>query len=313
MISFQQLIGDGGKDGAREKFERLIAQLVRLQFQTARKIEAKPGDWGLDVVVGDIDGVISVWQSKFFIDGVGDSQKTQIRDSFKQVVVQAKERGFSVDVWTLCIPVDLDAEALKWWTAWKRKKTREAGVRIELWDRTELEGLLLSPDAQAIRAAYFPLSGRVAATVATPPRVLEVPGDAVYDGMLFIAQLEAAQIFEHGSAKQQFFNAEVLAREVTDKKVPEHVQALEAERADILSIWEDRYNRACGEPDDGEGLLPELHPEVMSAIEQRHNSGRVEVLPMHLVHRKGAMHQVVQGQRAGWVRDFRAVSEGHTQ
>jgi hypothetical protein len=29
VISFHQLIGEGGKEGAREKFERLIAQLVR--------------------------------------------------------------------------------------------------------------------------------------------------------------------------------------------------------------------------------------------------------------------------------------------
>jgi hypothetical protein len=32
---------------------------------------------------------------------------------------------------------------------------------------------------------------------------------------------------------------------------------------------------------------------------------------MHLVHRKGAMHQVVDAGRAGWVRDFRAIAEAH--
>jgi hypothetical protein len=43
-----EIIGEGGKDGAREKFERLIAQLVRLQFRTAKRVEANPGDWGLN-------------------------------------------------------------------------------------------------------------------------------------------------------------------------------------------------------------------------------------------------------------------------
>ena len=89
------------------------------------------------------------------------------------------------------------------------------------------------------------------------------------------------------------------------------MEALQAERADLRSIWEDRFNKACAEPDGGDGLLPALHPEVMEAIERRHDSGRLDVLPMHLIHRKGAMHQVVEKGSAGWVRDFRAIAEAH--
>ena len=308
MISFHQLIGAGGKDGARETFERLIAQLVRLRARSVKRVDANPGDWGLDVFVGEIDGVMSVWQAKYFIDGIGKPQQTQIRESFSQVTAQAKQRGFTIDVWTLCVPVDLDAASLTWWTGWRKRQERETGVRIELWDRTELEGLLLTPDAAELRAVFFPAQG---ASAATPPPVLDLPDDVTYDDMLFIKQLKAAQIHEHGSAQQQFFNAEVLSREVADKRVAEHVLALQAERADLRSIWEDRYNRFCANPDPGDGLLPELHPDVMEAIERRHDSARVEVLPMHLVHRKGTMHQVVEDGRAGWIRDFRKVTEAH--
>ena len=109
VISFHQLIGAGGKEGARETFERLIAQLVRLQFRSVKRVDANPGDWGLDVLVGEIDGVMSVWQAKFFIDGVGKSQQTQIRESFAQVVDQAEKQGFSLNAWTLCIPLTLMA------------------------------------------------------------------------------------------------------------------------------------------------------------------------------------------------------------
>jgi hypothetical protein len=56
-------------------------------------VEANPGDWGLDVVVGDIDDLLSVWQAKFFIDGVGDVQKGQIRESFGRVTAKAKKKG----------------------------------------------------------------------------------------------------------------------------------------------------------------------------------------------------------------------------
>jgi hypothetical protein len=308
VISFHQLIGDGGKEGAREKFERLIAQLVRVQLRTVRRIDANPGDWGLDVIVGEIDGVISVWQAKFFIDAFGGSQQAQIRESFAQVLRQASQQGFTVDAWTLCIPVDLDAENLKWWTNWKKKQERETNVRVVLWDRTELEGLLLTPDAADIRAGFFPTT---AATrpVAAPLAVAEVPGEVSYDDMLFVKQLEAAAIFEHESAKQQFFNAELLSREVADKRVPEHMLSLQAERADLRSMWEDRYNRACATCDGPR--LPELHAEVMQAIERRHDGASVQILPMHLVHRKGSMHQVVEDGLAGWVRDFRALAEAH--
>ena len=56
------------------------------------------------------------------------------------------------------------------------------------------------------------------------------------------------------------------------------MQALQAERADLRSIWEDRYNSACAVAEGADGLLPGLHPEVMEAIERRHDGGRVEVL-----------------------------------
>lgn len=309
VISFEQLIGDGGKEGAREKFERLVAQLVRLQFRTVKRVEANPGDWGLDVLVGEIDGVISIWQAKFFIDGFDKPQQAQVRDSFGQLVAQAEQRGFAVDVWTLCIPVDLDAKNLSWWTTWSKKKEREAGIRIQLWDRTELEGLLLTPDATHLRSAFFPTSPARADAIA-PLAVVDVPSDVDFDDMLFIKQLVAAKIREHDSAKQQFFNAELLSREVADKRVPDHMLALQGEQADLRSIWEDRYNRACAEASDG-GLLPALHADVMEAIERRHDGAGIQVLPMHLIHRKGAMHQIVDTGSAGWVRDFRAIAKTH--
>jgi hypothetical protein len=310
VISFHELIVPGGKAGAREIFERLIAQLVRLQHRNVRLVEANPGDWGLDVIVGEIDGVISVWQAKFFIDGVSKPQQAQIRESFKQVSMQAKARGFIVQAWTLCIPVDLDVESLQWWEAWKRRQLRDAGVDVELWDRTELEGLLLSPDADPLRSLYFPSMAAPPAAPALRP-VVELPEDVVYQDMLFIKQLEAAEIYEHDSAKQQFFNAELLGREVADKRVAEHVLALQSERADLRSIWEDRFNQALAASRAEEDLLPGLHPGVMTAIERRHDGGRVDALPMHLVHRKGAMHQVVESGRAGWTRGFRAIAEDH--
>lgn len=282
---------------------------MRLQYRSVRRVDANPGDWGLDVFVGEIDGTISVWQAKFFIDGFDDSQKAQVRDSFERAISCAKEEGHKLDGWTLCVPIDLDGKNLKWWNTWKKKKERENSIKIELWDRTELEGLLLTPDAEPVRSIYFPRIGAGLAPSA-PLGVEELPSDVSYENMLFIKQLEAAQIREHDSAKQQFFNAELLGREVADKRIPEHMSVLQGERADLRSMWEDRFNRACGQA-TVDGLLPSLHWDVMDAIERRHDRAQVQVLPMHLIHRKGVMHQVVDAGHAGWIRDFSKIVKEH--
>lgn len=306
MIHFLQLTIEGGLEGGREKFERLIRQLTGLRYPSARRVAANPGDWGIDVFVGEIDGLLMVWQAKYFIEGVDKSQQNQIRESFDQVLKKSKDEGFKLSTWTLCIPVELDPEALKWWTGWRRRTSKKHDVRIELQDAGDLETLLISPDARHIRSEYFP----TAQPAATEPLELhELPVGVDFDDMLFVKQLQAANILETESAKLQFFNAEALSREIADKRIPTHLAAHKAERADIASMWEDRYNAESQVPDDGSGLLPNLHPEVMKSIERRHDQASDEHVPFHLVHRKGTMQQIVQDARAGWIRDFRTVAD----
>jgi hypothetical protein len=76
-----------GDPGARERFEQLVTATVTTMHPAARAVEANPGDWGIDTFVGRLSrrGTIAVWQSKYFMDGVGDVQKKEIRDSFLQV------------------------------------------------------------------------------------------------------------------------------------------------------------------------------------------------------------------------------------
>lgn len=79
-IDFKMLINQAGsEEGARVLFQRLIASLVRLKYKDAREIRPSPGDWGIDVLVGKLTGMSLIWQVKYFIDSVGDSQKKQIR------------------------------------------------------------------------------------------------------------------------------------------------------------------------------------------------------------------------------------------
>ncbi len=305
-INFYSLIGAGGKAGAREVFERLVVQLVRLQHRTMR-IEANPGDWGIDALVGELDGgTVAIWQAKFFIDGAGQVQQSQIRDSFEASIAAAKHEGHTLEAWTLCIPVSFNAPTAKWWSGWRRRMTTKHGVRIELWDDTELEALLLTPDATQVRHAYF----HVPVTPLPSPPVKPLPAGITYDEMLFMKQLRAANVNEVESAKRQFFNADLLAREVADKQVPEHMQALETTQGEAHALWETRFSAACAQ-EPADPALPGLHGQVMVAIEQHHNAHPSIALPMSVVHRLGSMHQVVENGEAGWVRQFRSIAEGH--
>ncbi len=166
---------------------------------------------------------VAIWQAKFFIDGAGQAQQSQIRESFEASIAAAQHEGHTLEGWTLCMPVSFDAPTAKWWSGWRRRMTTKHGVRIELWDDTELEALLLTPDAAPLRHAYF----HAPAVPAPSPPVKPLPAGITYDEMLFMKQLRAANVNEVESAKRQFFNADLLAREVADKQVPEHMQALE--------------------------------------------------------------------------------------
>jgi len=56
-IDFRTLISRAGsEDGARVLFQRMIASLIRIKFKDAREIRPCPGDWGIDVLVGELTG-----------------------------------------------------------------------------------------------------------------------------------------------------------------------------------------------------------------------------------------------------------------
>jgi hypothetical protein len=316
-INFYALIkGSAGKEGGRERFERLIAQLVKVKHSSARRVTANPGDWGLDIIVGELTDeaeALAVWQAKFFIDGVNAAQQRQIRDALKHVMENAKKEGFRVDSWTLCIPVSLDAGMTTWWDGWKKRKEKEHGIRIQLWDDTELEALLLTADAKRIRDTYFG-DGVTGSTSdgALEATIEELPDDRDFDDMLFIKQLKAANVTEVESAKHQFFNAEILSRDVADRGVVEEINQLSSSRAGVHAIWENKFNQRCT-ADADDDLLPGLHADVMEAIQTFHYAEQPQekAVRMALIHRWGSVHEIVDTGRAGWIRAFRKIAGDH--
>lgn len=297
----------GNEQGAREEFARLIAALAELTTRV-RRIREAPGDWGIDAFAGRLDGAeIAVWQAKFFINGVSDAQQQQIRDSFRMAREAAEKHGYQLARWTLSLPVDLAAAETQWWDGWKERQEAEHGIAIELWAKHELDTLLRLPDAEAIRNEILPPFAT--AEVSSRP-VRPLPAGTTYDDMLFISQLREAGIGELQAAREEFFNAELLVREVNDKGVEQEVAGLHTVRSETRSLWSHEYNDAC-ERNTGGPLLPGLHGAVMRAIRELHWAQGSTSLRLNVVHRFGTMHQVVEDGEAGWVRHFRAVVERH--
>jgi hypothetical protein len=178
------------EQGAREGWEQMIAWLVRLDHPTAERIEANgQGDGGIDVLVGNLTGgEITIWQAKY-VRVIDDSQKKQIRGSFRSALDSAAERGNHVVRWVLCVPINLDIPGRKWWEQWRADNQRLHNVRIDLWGETELVRLIARPKAADLHAYYFsgaydhdsPSIGPSTASLVSVPSSAE-PADEVWTG-----------------------------------------------------------------------------------------------------------------------------------
>ncbi|MDO3400947.1 hypothetical protein QWI29_12980 [Mycolicibacterium neoaurum] len=307
LINFAAHQVRAGTDGAREDFQDMICQLVRAIHPGARTVATNPGDWAIDAFVGNLGGQIAVWQCKYFFPKTTKAHQQQIHKSFKSALESAKREGYTIKQWTLCLASSMDGPTAKWWEGWKKRNQRANNLEIQLWDDTEIRGLLISPDAADVRRHYF---GTESSPAKAEMSLRDVPSDVAreLDHTLFVLQLREAGHTQVSSAKRQFFNADLMAREIVDKGVPAEISALNTADAVVQTIWEDRFNQACVE--SGGPQLPGLHGEVMNDIRNQHGEF-AKRLPGGLIHSRGLMHRVVDDRRAGWVTNWEDIADAH--
>ncbi|WP_426621588.1 hypothetical protein [Microbacterium sp. As-52] len=301
-----------GPAGARDAFERLVADIVGIVHPDVQEIQANPGDWGIDAFVGDLGeaGEVHVWQSKYFINGFGPSQQSEVRESYKSAQKAAHEHGYRIASWTLCVPCELDGPMLKWWNGWKKRTAKVDDLTIELESGGRLRRRLQATAGEDVRRFYF------SPVFAVPERsedevergLEELVDESKYDGALFVRQLDEAGLPETRSAREAFFNAEILEREVTDKGLSTEVSALSTWRVAVSSTWSVAFNTAC--QTSPERRFPRLYGEVLAGIEASHVREAAS-LRAHVIHGVGLLHQAVDNGRAGWVRDWREVAQDH--
>lgn len=298
----------GNMAGARDDFEQMLAMLISAIYPGARAIAANPGDWGIDVLLGELSGLVVIWQSKYFWPAVTRSSQAQIRESFDSALAAAQRNGYRVRRWVLCVPASMDPDTARWWDRWRARRQRDTGVVIDLWHETTLREMLVRPDAAHVRRHYYdPYDPEQVRRARPPLSEVDREASAGFERALFVRQLRAAGHTEVESAKREFFNAELLAREIQDKGVRAEVDALGEADGVAHGIWEARFN-AVSQAYQAEPLLPGLHAAVMGEI--RESGAFPAALNAGGVHRCGLMHRIVQDRRAGWVRHWRQIAAG---
>jgi hypothetical protein len=180
----------GNEAGARVDFEHMLSQLVAVAYPRARMVAANPGDWGIDVLVGDLAGRVTIWQAKYFLPAVVKRHREQIERSFGSAMRAAAQNGYRVDRWVLCVPASMDAAMAAWWDRWKAARQAADAVQIELWDETLLRGLLTSPHAAHVRRHYYdPYTGAVGVVDPdTEAALLRQPNSGAGDVQFPVAQ-----------------------------------------------------------------------------------------------------------------------------
>jgi hypothetical protein len=137
------------KELDRDKFEDLCFHILTEKHPdlAPQHVDGSGGDEGLDVFSGELFGVLTIWQCKSFADGVGDVQKKQIRKSLKSAL-----KHFRPSNWILCLSVDLDSKAHRWFEKWKRSNA--AHVKIGLLSASDIVHELIH--RRSIRSHFFP-------------------------------------------------------------------------------------------------------------------------------------------------------------
>jgi hypothetical protein len=305
-VLFAQLMANAGTEaGARPQFQALVTDLIAVRHPTANEVAGPGGtDWGMDTYVGKLDDVVAVWQSKFFLDWSGDDQRKQVRDSFNQVIAKAKEHGFSVNSWTLCVPCILPPGEQAWFDRWARQQCSKGAVQsVTIWNGTTLRRYLMQPDAKHVYDSYFQQ------TVLPAIEALAIFSDpSIFEGALFVRQLREAGRLENDAARGLFFAAEALVRDIAARGDEIAISAIDELHLEIHSIWESRFNAAIGDA-DANGQMSGLVEQVMDGA-----AACADPYGVHLraAHRKGVAHRLVENARAGWVSHWRQVAASHS-
>lgn len=245
-VAFDQIRAfDGRKDRA---FEELSFQLIKPLMPAHERLE-RPGDpdAGVEFIIWLEDGSARAWQSKFFTEGIGETQRSQMRKSFETAIKAYPE----IQEYTFCVPhnppsespregrtssMQLWREAKERWEEWA--KAQGSSVSIEYFGESDLLGELTKDEHAGRRFYWF---DQTALTSDWFNRNLEAALETAgprYTRELHV-ELDIAQVFE-GLGRTERWSADL--------------QKALAEVKDSLRLYESSFK-----PED-EDLIAHIEP-----------------------------------------------------
>ena len=310
---FRYLREQHGDAGAREIFEKICSQLLAsLHGSDAHNIKVSQGDEGIDILVGDFSAPVDIFQCKYFIDGIGKSQKQQISNSFDR----ANESSmFKMKSWKLCLPCELTAKEFQWWSEWKNRMTKLHGISISLLEGSYLIAQLKKQDMYTtafdddVRAKldeiYQSLTVQKQRQLDEIVVLLKEIDTAQYDDMIFVRKLENAHVTEIDGCKRDFFNAELAEQVVKSQGDDQKIKQLNNLKATIHSLWETQYRRYKHDT-DGNDLLTRVYQRVEEMDSTTLNTSLTQY---SMLAKKGILHQWAEECAVGWIADYAAKLE----
>lgn len=310
---FRYLRDKYGEAGARDIFEKICLQLFQKKYENAYAVQASPGDDGIDVLVGDLNGDIIVYQCKYFIDGIGDAQKAQIRESYKTVT-----ENYNVVEWYLCVPVLYTVENHKWWSEWKNKKQQKDNLKIDFFDGSRLLMFLkecdmydeiFDEDIRNMLAEILEYLNSENLRIYNEI-IYDINdfSDISYDDCIFVKMLESANIFDTAEYKNDFFNAEIVKQKIVSKGQSQELLMYKQLLSKLKSIWSTQYN-IHKNATDGQGLLNNTYLRV----EDLDTTALAASDEVSLLAKKGMLHQLADEKQIGWVENFLKVLEKYME
>jgi hypothetical protein len=102
-----------------DEVETVVAVLLYNKFPRAVRIRPSQGDYGIDVLVPAAAGTeaVDVYQIKKFATNLTASQKSQVEESFRRLMLGLVRRGVPVGDWYLVLPLDPTLDNRDWFNA----------------------------------------------------------------------------------------------------------------------------------------------------------------------------------------------------
>jgi hypothetical protein len=174
---------------------------------------------------------------------------------------------------------------------------------------TDIEEILMSPQARHILRA-FNLDDRPNEKLGERAiQNLTEEKAIAYDNSVFIKKLLFAGITETMAARHQFFNAEIMYREIHDKGDTDEIKELDNLSQKIWAIWWPRFRKAM-DSNDPVTETKKVCYDMHLAIEQL-DKGALDspLILASIVHKLGVMHQLSDGCKIGWSPNFKEIGK----